>query len=242
VNAAEDRVRPDARVELGTGRFVFVDAKVPMQAFLDALEKPVGPERDAELRRVSKHVRAHIDGLSSKNYFTADSGTPEFVVLFIPHEAMAAEALYHDPPLYEYAFKKNVVLATPTTLIAMLKTIGYSWQQHELAENAQRIAALGAELYKRTGTMTEAFAGLGRNIRQTVDAYNKTVGSFEGRLLPAARQMSGLGVAGGALPEIAPVTVEPRDPRRAEIVAGAVTVPLRLAGPDQSDQQEHPNG
>ncbi|MDR1355842.1 MAG: DNA recombination protein RmuC [Propionibacteriaceae bacterium] len=227
-NADERAIRPDARVELGDGRFVFVDSKVPMQAFLDALEKHEESERNVALKRVAKHVRAHIDGLSNKNYFTADSGTPEFVVLFIPHEAMAAEALYHDATLYEYAFERNIVLATPTTLIAMLKAIGYSWQQNALADNARRIGELGAELYKRTGTMTDAFIGLGRNIRQTVDAYNKTVGSFEGRLLPAARQMHQLGVAGDPLDELLPVAVEPREPKPTEIVAEPTSNTLQL--------------
>jgi DNA recombination protein RmuC len=217
-NAAEQAIRPDAKVELGDGRFVFVDSKVPLQAFLDALEQPAGAARDEALKRVAKHVKTHITNLSGKDYFTADSGTPEFVVLFIPHEAMAAEALYHDPALYEYAFTRNVVLATPTTLIAMLKAINYSWQQNALAENARRIAALGAELYKRTGTMTDAFSGLGRNIRQTVDAYNKTIGSFEGRLLPTVRQMHQLGVSGDPLIELSPLTAEPRTPKPIEVV------------------------
>ncbi|MDR0837249.1 MAG: DNA recombination protein RmuC [Propionibacteriaceae bacterium] len=234
-------VRPDMRVELGEGRFVFVDSKVPMEAFLDALELEDETRKREALNRVSKHVKAHIDGLSAKNYFTSDSGTPEFVVLFIPHEAMAAEALYNDSTLYDYSFSRNVVLATPTTLVAMLKAIRYSWQQNDLAENAQKIADVAAQLYQRTGKLAEKFETLGKNLGRTVDSFNGTIATFEGAFLPSARKMHQLGVGDKTkvLNAPSPVQTPVRDPRPAEIVTESSVrrqLPARAADPDGLDE------
>ncbi|MDR1791654.1 MAG: DNA recombination protein RmuC [Propionibacteriaceae bacterium] len=215
-------IRPDLKVMMGEGRFIFVDAKVPMAAFLDALEKTDEAERANELKRVAKHVRAHIDQLSAKEYFTADSGTPEFVVLFIPHEAMAAEALYSDPTLHEYAFAKNIVLATPTSLVAMLKTVNYAWQQNALAEHAQMIAALGAELYKRIGVLGGHFAKLGKSLERTVDSYNDAVGSLERNVITQARRMHDYGIEGKELDELPQVLAEPKPLTKAEVVPAAL--------------------
>ncbi|MDR1834030.1 MAG: DNA recombination protein RmuC [Propionibacteriaceae bacterium] len=219
-NAENKGVRPDMKVEMGEGRFIFVDSKVPMGAFLDALEKEDESQRAEELKRVSEHVRKHITALAAKGYFTADAGTPEFTVLFIPHEAMAAEALAHDPKLYEFAFAQNIVIATPSSLIAMLKAVAYSWQQNALAKNAQEIAEIGAELYRRVGTLGKHFAELGKSLGKTVSHYNDAVGSLERNVITQARRMHQLGVKGGEPAEVAPLLADVRGLQKAELVAG----------------------
>jgi DNA recombination protein RmuC len=232
-NAEGGAIRPDLVVQLGDGRFVFVDSKVPMQAFLDALEVEDAAERDNELRRVAKHLQNHIDQLSAKEYFTADSGTPEFVVLFIPHEALAAEALHHNPDLHEYAFSKNIVLATPSSLVAMLKTVAYSWKQNDLAENARQIAELGQELYKRLGTMGGHFLKMGKNLGLTVSAYNAAIGSLERNVLSQARKMHDFGIASEELKQLPKLSEEVRELQKVELVAGEPAV--ALPGVSESD-------
>ncbi|MDR1852839.1 MAG: DNA recombination protein RmuC [Propionibacteriaceae bacterium] len=229
-NDSDKGIRPDMVVHMGEGKHIFIDSKVPMQAFLDAMEKDDEEARAEELKRVAKHVRTHIDQLSSKGYFTSDAGSPEFVVLFIPSEAIAIEALSHDPSLHEYAFSKNIVIATPSSLVAMLKTVNYAWQQYDLAENAQAIAAAGATLYKRLATLASAFASVGKSLDSTVANYNKAVGSLEGSVLPAARKMSTFGVAGEALKEPQTVEKEARAIVKPELVEieGGVEEPPEL--------------
>ncbi|MDR1766944.1 MAG: DNA recombination protein RmuC [Propionibacteriaceae bacterium] len=231
-NAAETAVRPDLKVELGEGRFIFVDSKVPMGAFLDALEVEDEQARAAELKRVSKHLRAHIDALSAKEYFTAEDGTPEFVVLFVPHEAMVAEALSNDPKLHEYAFSKNIVLATPSSLIAMLKAVAYSWQQNALAENAAAIKALGDDLYRRIGVLGGHFAKLGKSLDTAVVAYNQAVGSLERNVIVQARRMHDYGIGDNAsadkLARLEPVNTESRDLQKTELIAGETEDQLEL--------------
>ncbi|MDR3069915.1 MAG: DNA recombination protein RmuC [Propionibacteriaceae bacterium] len=227
-NADGKAIRPDLVVELGDGRFIFVDSKVPMQAFLDALERENEDERVQELSRVSKHLKAHIDNLSAKEYFTAEVGTPEFVVLFIAHESMAVEALSQDPDLHEYAFSKNIVLATPSSLVAMLKTVAFSWKQNDLAQNARAIAELGQELYKRLGTLGNHFIKLGSSLDKAVGAYNDAVASLEGRVLVQARKMHDLGIAGDELKEIPKVGGETRELRKNELVCAEIDEPLAL--------------
>ncbi|MDR1431421.1 MAG: DNA recombination protein RmuC [Propionibacteriaceae bacterium] len=219
-NAEGKPIRPDLVVQLGDGRAVFVDSKVPMQAFLDALEIEDADQRASELARVAKHLQTHIDQLSAKEYFTADSGTPEFVVLFIPHEAMAAEALNQNPGLHEYAFSKNIVLATPSSLVAMLKTVAYSWKQNVLAENARQIAELGQELYKRLNTLGGHFLKLGASLGGAVDAYNAAVGSLERNVLSQARKMHDFGIASAELKQLPKVSVEVRRLQKMKLIEG----------------------
>ncbi len=192
---SEDRViRPDMKVMLGEGKFVYVDSKVPLTSFLDAHETSDDAESARLLMAFGRNVRTHIDQLSSKSYFKADTSTPEFVVLFLPSEALAAEALSQLPDLHEYAARKNIVLATPTTLIAMLRAVTHSWRQAALADSAAEVSGLGRELYDRLVTMGGHFDRMGRTLNATVKAYNDTLGSLESRVLVTARRFRDLQV------------------------------------------------
>jgi DNA recombination protein RmuC len=192
--SAGDHIRPDMKVMLSGGKFVYVDSKVPLSAFLDAHEADDERERAAKLQVFAKNVTTHIDLLSKKDYFKADTDTPEFVVMFLPSEALAAEALTQLPDLFDYANRKNVVLATPTTLIAMLRAVAYSWKQSALADSAKEVFDLGRELYDRLGVLGKHFDKVGRSLGSAVTAYNETVASIESRVFPTARKMRDLQV------------------------------------------------
>lgn len=195
-STSEDRtIRPDMKVELTEGKFVYVDSKVPLTSFLDAQETADEAEQQRLLGLFAKNVRSHVDQLSGKAYFKADTSTPEFVVLFMPSEALAAEALSQLPDLHEYAAHKGIVLATPTTLIAMLRAIAYSWKQAALADSAAEVFRLGRELYDRLGTMGGHFDRIGRSLNSTVKAYNDALGSLETRVMVTARRFRDLSVA-----------------------------------------------
>ncbi len=184
-------LRPDVVVRLTGGKQIVVDAKVPLDAFLTATQ--AGAEsRDAELRRHARQVRAHVDALAAKAYWAQFSPTPEFVVMFLPGEAIFAQALDVDPALIDHAASKGVMLATPTTLIAMLKTVAYAWTQESLADNAREVHQLGRELYDRLGTVGGHLDKLGRSISTVVSSYNQAIGSIETRVLVSARKMRDL--------------------------------------------------
>jgi DNA recombination protein RmuC len=184
-------LRPDVVIRLTGGKQVVVDAKVPLEAFLRATQGR-DVDRAAELVRHAKHVRAHIDQLAAKAYWRQFSPSPEFVVMFIPAEAIFAQALDTDPALIEYAASRGVMLATPTTLIAMLKTVSYAWNQEALADNAREVHALGRELYDRLGTVGGHLDKLGRSIGTVVGSYNKAISSLETRVFVSARKMRDL--------------------------------------------------
>ncbi|MFV0452409.1 MAG: DNA recombination protein RmuC [Propioniciclava sp.] len=223
---SEDRtIRPDMRVTLAEGRTVFVDAKVPLTSFLDAQETSDEAEQERLLQLFAKNVRTHVDQLSGKNYFKADTSTPEFVVLFLPSEALAAEALSQLPELHEYAAHRGIVLATPTTLIAMLRAIAYSWKQAALADSAAEVFQLGRELYDRLGTMGGHVDRIGRALNGAVKAYNETVGSLESRVLVQARRFRDLRVSDV---ELAPLTASQEQARpitAPELIESAVDAP-----------------
>ena len=193
-------LRPDMLVKLPEGKTIVVDAKAPVSAYLDALEAPDDLARGEQLARHAGHVRAHIDALSRKAYWEQFNPTPEFVVLFLPGEMFFSAALERDPLLIEYGAEKRVILATPTTLIALLKAIFFGWRQQKLTKNAQEISKLGRDLYDRLSTMGAHFEKLGTSLGRSVESYNNAVASLETRVLVTARKFKELEV--GAPEEI----------------------------------------
>ncbi|MDR1712204.1 MAG: DNA recombination protein RmuC [Propionibacteriaceae bacterium] len=236
--SAGDHIRPDMKVMLAGGKFVYVDSKVPLSAFLDAHETDDERERAQKLTVFAKNVTNHIDGLSKKDYFKADTATPEFVVLFLPSEALAAEALTQLPDLFEYAHRKNVVLATPTTLIAMLRTVAYSWKQSALADSAKEVFELGRELYDRLGILGKHFDKVGRSLGTAVTAYNEAVGSIEGRVFPTARKLRDLQVTDKELEPIQQSDAGVRALSAPELVSDAIVVPSIIGRGKQAEPEQ----
>ncbi len=195
----EGAQRPDMVVRLAGGKNIVVDSKVSLAAYLEAAE--AGDESLASVRldAHARHVREHVDRLAAKAYWQGFNPSPEFVVLFIPGEAFLAPALERDPSLLEYAMTRRVHIATPTTLITMLRTAHYAWQQAALSENARAVFELGKELYERLSSLGRNVESLGRALTRTVEAYNKSVGSLESRVLVSARKLRDLGVVDGEL-------------------------------------------
>ena len=227
--AGEDgTLRPDLVVHLAGGKQVVVDSKVPLDAFLDAGESDDPEETAAHLRRHARQLRTHADQLSSKGYWRALPHTPEFVVLFVPGESFLAAALEDDPSLLEHAAARKVVLATPTTLIALLRTVAHAWTTETLAEQAHEVQRLGRELHERLATTAGHLDRLGRSLGSAVAAYNAHVGALESRVLVTARRFSELGAVSGDAELAAPQVVEaaPRPLAAQE---------LAVAAPTQSD-------
>ena len=187
-------LRPDMIVTLPGNRQIVVDSKVPISAYLDALEAETDEKREDCLATHAKHVQTHIVQLSQKNYWSQFSSMPEFVVLFIPGENFFSAALAKNPTLIEFGVERNVIPATPTTLITLLKTVSFAWRQETVAENAKIISELGKDLYERLNTMAKHIQKLGREIDRCASTYNQVVGSFERRVLIAARKFNELGL------------------------------------------------
>src|SRR4051812_9924718 len=187
------RLRPDLVVHLPAERDVVVDAKVPMDAYLRALESTDGTEQQELLRQHGRQTRQHIDTLASKSYHAQFATSPEFVVMFIPNEGVYCAALEAEPTLLEHGAAKGVLIATPTTLIALLHATYYGWRQEKIAESAREIAAAGRELHKRIATFLEPFAKLGRQLNSAVNAYNQGAGSLDARVLPQLRRLEEAG-------------------------------------------------
>jgi DNA recombination protein RmuC len=219
----EGRVRPDMVVRLPGGRSVVVDAKVPLEAFLAAVEADDEETRRAHLEAHARQLRAHVDTLSKKGYWQQFDSSPEFVVAFVPGDPLLTAAFEHDPSLFEHAMAHHVLLATPTNLIGLLRTVAASWQQEAVARSARQVQQIGRELYKRLCVFGDHLAKTGRGLAGAVDAYNKAVGSLERSVLPQARRFQELGVVGASDKELAELEAVDSVPRRPEApeLAGA---------------------
>jgi DNA recombination protein RmuC len=232
VGTVDGAQRPDMVVRLAGGKNIVVDSKVSLAAYLEAAETTDEAVREARLNAHARHLRLHVDQLAAKAYWTALSPAPEFVVLFIPGEAFLAPALEHDPALLEHAMARKVHIATPTTLVTMLRTAQYAWQQDALSDNARAVFDLGRELYERLAGLGRNVDELGRALNKAVSTYNKTVGSLESRVLVSARKLSDLGVVDAELepPRLVEETV--RTLSAPELVAAPL--PELVAGPSTS--------
>jgi DNA recombination protein RmuC len=217
-----DVLRPDVILQLPGGKSIIVDAKTPLDAYLAALEASDEASRDTLMAQHSRQLRDHVKALGGKDYWKSLPGTPDLVVMFVPGEPFFVAAMERDPSLFEQALRQKVMVATPMTFIALVKAIAYGWQQENVTRNAQAVAELARELYERIKTFGEHVAILGSAIRQSVERYNRAVGSLEGRVLPCARRFEALGVVpvGTAMPELMQVEVEPRQVQAAELLSG----------------------
>ena len=218
-SAGLGHIRPDLVVRLAGGKNIVVDSKVSLAAYLEAAEAEDEAVREARLAAHARHLKDHVDQLAAKSYWLALSPAPEFVVLFIPGEAFLAPALECEPGLLEYAFGRKVHIATPTTLVTMLRTAQYAWQQAALSENARAVFELGRELYERLNGLGGHVDAVGKALTNAVLSYNRAVGSLESRVLVTARKLNQLGVTDAELKHAKPVEVSVR----------AVTAPELLA-------------
>ncbi len=219
VTTADGIQRPDMVVKLADGKNVVVDAKVPFSAYLEAMEAREDHTRNERLGAHAKHMRHHIDALSAKAYWKAFDSTPEFVVLFVPADTFLDAAIQRDAMLLEYAFERNIVLATPSTLIALLRTIAYSWRQEALARNAAQVHQLGRELYSRLSTLGDHWDKLGSAMNSVVQRYNGAIASLEGRVMVTARKFGELQGVTEQLPAPKQVEAIPRQVQAAELAA-----------------------
>jgi DNA recombination protein RmuC len=237
--ATEDgRIRPDVIVRLPGNRTIVVDAKVPFEAFYESVTTSDEVIRVERLKEHARLVRAHIGALSRKSYWETVQPTPEFVLLFLPGENFYSAALEQDPKLIEDGINQRVIIATPTTLIALLKAISYGWQQEQRAANADEVGKLGKELYDRMRTFVSYFADIGRNLDRALESYNKGVGSLEARVLVTARKFKERGAIAGEEIE----TIEPVDKstRTLSLDEGGLFPELVAAEPEPDEDDSMP--
>ena len=216
------RIRPDVIIQLPGGKTVIVDAKVPLDAYLRALDAPDESTRQSLLADHARQVRSHLSQLGSKNYYTDVQGSPEFVVMFLPGEMFFSAALEQDPTLIEFGVDRKVIPASPTTLIALLRAVAYGWQQEAMEENARQISELGRNMYESVRTLAKHFSDLGSRLNSSLDAYNKAIGSLEGNVLVKARRFKDLQAAPNAeeIERLEPLDRVPRALQAAELTDG----------------------
>ena len=231
------RIRPDVIINLPGGKHVVVDAKVPLDAYLRALEATDEEARQRLLGDHARQVRTHISQLSAKSYFEKVPSTPEFVVMFLPGEMFFSAALEQDPSLIEFGVDKRVIPASPTTLIALLRAVAYGWQQEAMEANARRISELGKGLYEAVRTLGERFDRLGVRLKSTLEAYNEAVGSLEGNVLIKARKLKELHAANGGedIKALEPIDRVPRMLQAPELSDG---LPFADAAEEEAEQVE----
>ena len=211
VRTEEGRLTPDAIIKLPGGKNVVVDAKVALSAYLDAMDCEDDRARDAKLREHARQVKDHVTQLGNKSYWTHFQPTPDIVVMFVPGEALLSTALQHDDGLLEFSMNKGVMLASPLTLIALLKAIAYGWQQDTVAKNALEISELGRNLYDRIAKLADHFENVGRSLAKAVQSYNGAVGTLETRVLVTARKLKDKGVtASEEFREVETIDITPR--------------------------------
>ena len=220
--ATEDgRLRPDLVVKMPGGGSVVVDAKVAGQAYIESLEAKDDDARLLKLRDHARQVRDHVVKLGAKNYWSQFERAPDFVVLFLPGETFLSAALEQDPALLEDSYGNRVLIATPTTLIGLLRTVAYGWRQETIAQSAKEVSDLGRELYKRLATLTEHFSKVGDRLQSAVRAYNDSVGSFERSVLPGARRLKDHGISSSSeLAELKEIDLVVRTVKTPELPAG----------------------
>lgn len=219
------RLRPDAIVSIPGGKTVVIDAKTPLEAYLDALESATPDDHAAQMKRHAGHLRSHVRALAGKAYQDALPSAPDFIVMFIPGETFVAAAAEADPGILEFAFENRVLIASPTTLIALVKAIAHGWQQEKMAANAAEVQRLAREIHERLSVFLGHLGRSGKALGAAVEAYNRAVGSMEGRVLPTVRRFEALGVVSqeSRLDGAPPVEHEPR----------------ALAAADESDRSDH---
>lgn len=240
-------VRPDVVVHLPGGRTLIIDSKAPLTSYLTAARDGIDHAARADaLAAHARALRAHLDALAAKAYWTAFRETPEMVVAFVPSDAVLSAALLADPTLFERAISRKVVLASPSTLLALLRTVAFSWQQDSLSSNARELLELGKTLYERLGTLGKHADKLGVSLRRSVEAYNGLLGTLENRVLVTARKMHELGVADQPAVTTAPITEAPRPLSARELIdamdsqVARPQLDLRVAPTDPDDQCSEP--
>jgi DNA recombination protein RmuC len=246
VDGDEGAARPDLVVHLAGGKNVVVDAKVPLGAFLEAAEAPDPATQAERLRAHARQLKAHVEQLASRGYWrrlnSAGAATPEFVVLFVPGEAFLSHALEADPNLLEYAAERRVMLATPTTLITLLRTVAYAWSQDTLASEARTIIDLGRELYDRIGVLSGHLDRVGGSLGAAVAAYNRAVGSLDSRVMVTARRLHDLGVGEAEIDAPRNLDTAPRSPAGADSALEAESGSAGLATPNGVNGVNGTNG